>query len=217
MLGPDHDYSKEVAGLKESAHGNAVDHFNLGVAYVRGIGTAKDTQEGMKWLRTSAEGGEERASHYLAAMYLAGSDVPADYSMAYFWMIIARAAGHENHNEDVLKTMLSGAQAQEAGRHAVEWLGGRSAIPAYAYQLATDYEDGEFVAKDPQEFAKWLWQAAQMGLASAQLRLGIRYFLGDTTFAVDRGEALKWLRLAGLQGEAKAQLMGWRNFAEEPA
>lgn len=215
LLGPGHDYTKEFAALKEqAAKGNADGQFNLGVAYVRGIGTAKDVPEGIRWLRAAAEQGQPRASHYLASMYIAGDGVPLDYPTAYYWLIVSGAAGHENYNQDVLKDQLSAAQAQDAELRAMDWLRAHSSVPNYAYQLASEYRSGTTVKKDSQSALKWLRQAAEDGHSRAQLRLGIAYLLGEGV-EKDRSESLKWLRLASLQGEPRAQLLLGKSCSEK--
>jgi TPR repeat protein len=206
LLGPNHDYTKEFASLKEQAtKGNADAQFNLGIAYVRGIGTAKDPTEGMRWLRAATDQGQPRASHYLSSMYIAGDGVPLEYATAYYWLLISGAAGHENYNEDVLKAILSPAQAQDAEHRAADWLRAHSSVPNYAYELAVEYKAGTRVEKDQQNYLKWLRQAAQGGHSYAQFRLGLVYLIGDGV-QKDRDESLKWLRLAALQGEPRAQL-----------
>ena len=66
------------------------------------------------------------------------------------------------------------------------------------------YADGQGVAANPAEAAKWLQRAAEQGLADAQTGLGDMYFLG-IGLAKSDGEAVKWYRRAAEQGHPQAQ------------
>jgi hypothetical protein len=71
-------------------------------------------------------------------------------------------------------------------------------------RLGRMYYDGEGVAKNYEEAARWLRQAAQQGLASAQFDLGDMYCDG---LGVDKdyAQAVSWIRKAAEQGLPVAQ------------
>jgi uncharacterized protein len=66
------------------------------------------------------------------------------------------------------------------------------------------YIDGQGVAKDYAEAAKWLRKAAEQNNALAQYNLGAAYAIGSGV-AKDEAEALKWFRKAADQNNADAQ------------
>ena len=69
---------------------------------------------------------------------------------------------------------------------------------------ADDNYDAQRVSQDDKEAVKSLRLAAEQGDATAQLQLGIDYYLGHS-ISQDSKEAVKWYRLAAKQGVAKAQ------------
>ena len=72
------------------------------------------------------------------------------------------------------------------------------------FDLGFRYQEGEGVAQDLAEAAKWYHLAAEQGKAEAQVNLGIMYQQGEGV-PQDYIEAVKWYRLAAEQGEALAQ------------
>jgi len=72
------------------------------------------------------------------------------------------------------------------------------------YNLGGAYYNGNGVAKNPAEGAKWLLKAAEQGHIQAQCDLGVMYQKG---FGVEQSyrDTLKWYRMAAEQGDALAQ------------
>ena len=68
------------------------------------------------------------------------------------------------------------------------------------------YNNGEGVLKDDAEAVRWYRLAADQGLASAQLNLGVKYANGEGVLK-DDAEAVRWYRLAADQGHADAQFI----------
>ena len=72
------------------------------------------------------------------------------------------------------------------------------------FTLALMYKEGQRVAQDYAEAAKWYRKAAEQGNAEAQLALGFMYEEGQGV-AQDYAEAVAWYRKAAEQGDAYAQ------------
>jgi len=72
-------------------------------------------------------------------------------------------------------------------------------------ELATIYQRGEGLAKDPGAAAKWLRKAAEQGDANTQFTVG-QTLLKAEGIPADVTEGLKWLAQAAEQGHAEAQL-----------
>ena len=70
--------------------------------------------------------------------------------------------------------------------------------------LANMYRNGEGVASDLREAARWTYSAAKQGDPLSQHNLGLMYFNGIGV-SVDLPESLRWLRLAAEQGVAEAR------------
>ena len=75
------------------------------------------------------------------------------------------------------------------------------------------YADGEGVAQDYVEAAKWYRRAAEQGDDSAQFNLGRMYADGEGV-AQDYVEAAKWYRRAAEQGDDSAQFNLGRMYAD---
>ncbi len=76
--------------------------------------------------------------------------------------------------------------------------------PEAQSMLGVIYENGEGVALDLVEAAKWYRKAADRGYAEAQLNLGVLYENGEGV-EKDPVQAAKWYRKAARQGELLAQ------------
>ena len=77
------------------------------------------------------------------------------------------------------------------------------------YELGLRCETGEGAARDPAAAAKWFLQAADSGLAEAQLKAGLishRRGLGRANGAPNEAmiEAYKWFKLAAMHGGRNA-------------
>lgn len=72
------------------------------------------------------------------------------------------------------------------------------------YDLGAAYYNGNGVARNPENGAKWLRKAAEQGHIAAQCDLGVMYQKGIGV-EQDYKETLKWLGMAAEQGDAFAQ------------
>ena len=70
--------------------------------------------------------------------------------------------------------------------------------------LANMYRNGEGVASDLKEAARWTHSAAKQGDPLSQCNLGLMYFNGIGV-SVDLSESFRWLRLAAEQGITQAR------------
>lgn len=73
------------------------------------------------------------------------------------------------------------------------------------YNVAAMFDEGEGVAQDHVEAAKWYRLSAEQGLSLAQYRLGIMYARGEGV-AKDSAEAFRWYRQAAEQSHYGAQM-----------
>jgi TPR repeat protein len=76
--------------------------------------------------------------------------------------------------------------------------------PVARFKLAGHYAQGEGVAQDLVEAARWLTLAAEQGYAPAQNNLAVCYAAGAGV-PKDQGKAIEWIRKAAEQGYARAQ------------
>ena len=164
--------------------------FEIGNKYFNGEGVAQDYVEAVKWYRLAAEQGYAPAQFNLGEMYEWGRGmfVDEDCYEAIKWY---RLAADQGHKEAVEK---------------IEELEEELARPNQYYAIGLRHYNGEGVAQDYSEAAKWFRIAADQGDADAQNKLGGMYSNGQGV-TQDYNEAVKWYRLAANQGCADAQLV----------
>ena len=68
---------------------------NLAHMYINGEGTARDFEEGLRWLTRAAEAGSTGARMALGAMYWHGEGIDADPVIAYAWFSLATYGGDD--------------------------------------------------------------------------------------------------------------------------
>lgn len=165
-------------------------------------------------LQYAAESGESVAQWKLGKMYAAGDGVPHDDAKAfeYFSQII------DNYDEDdadpreapfvsnafvalgaynlrgIPNTRVASSpeRALEMFHYAAVNFGDATA----QYNLARMYLDGNGVAKDGRQAARWLYLAADKGHLESEAVLGQLLFNGYDGVAPQRAKGLMWLSLA---------------------
>ena len=86
------DFTNAAKWLKQGAEaGDLKAQSNLGQLYLKGVGVAKDTAQGIKWARLAAEKGDPTAQSNLGVCYRDGVGVEKDQKQADEWFAKARA------------------------------------------------------------------------------------------------------------------------------
>lgn len=68
--------------------------FNLGMFYIRGIGTDINVGDGIKWLMKAAEAGDDKAAYNVAIFYHDGKIVERDLHKALYWYKVSADLGN---------------------------------------------------------------------------------------------------------------------------
>jgi TPR repeat protein len=107
------------------------------------------------------------------------------------------------------KALSAGLEAYDAGDHARAFtefrvLASQGNASAQA-MLGRMYHNGEGVAVNLDEAARWIRSAAEEGVPDAQFNLGVMYE-GGKGVSQNISEALRWYRLAAQRGSADAQI-----------
>ena len=76
----------------------------------------EDDAEAVRWYRMAAEQGFALAQSSLGAMYANGEGVPENYVLAYAWLNLAAAQGHEGavSRKAEVEGLMTAAQIAEA-------------------------------------------------------------------------------------------------------
>ena len=88
------DYATSLKDWKPLAvQGDAHAQFNLGVAYMQGLGVTQDYKAAFKWFKLAAGQGDAKAQVWLGVVYIKGLGVTQDYKAAFKWFEKAAEQG----------------------------------------------------------------------------------------------------------------------------
>jgi uncharacterized protein len=80
--------------LLSAEQGTAMDKYNLGLEYEKGMLVARDYREAVRWYRLSAVQGHSDAQYKLCELSEGGQGSPQDYQEALRWCGLAADQGH---------------------------------------------------------------------------------------------------------------------------
>lgn len=173
--------------------------------YLYGYGTAKNEEEGLKWLEKSAESGFWRSINKLANCYYNGSYVEKNYEKAIELYNKGAELGYSACIHNLGNCYYYGNGVEQSYDKAIEQY-----EKAYelgyadsAYNLAGMYKDGKGVEENKDQEIAWYTKGADLGDADCQFFLGRMYHFG-TGVDIDYAKALKWYELAAAQNHPKA-------------
>ncbi len=181
--------------------------FNLGNAYIDGLGVPKDEREAVRWMRLAADQGFADAQFSLGFAFANGlGGVPKDEREAVRWYRLAADQQYAVAQYNLGVMYANGQGVPKDEREAVRWyrLAADQQYAGAQYNLGVMYADGQGVPKNELEAVRWFRLAADQGQPEAQRYLGLMYEEG-LGVSKDEREALRWYRLAADQGNASAQ------------
>ena len=209
---------------EEAKQGDAEAQYNLGWAYKKGEGVAKDPREAVRWYRMAAEQGNSGAQNYLGVAYETGEGIAKDPREAVRWYRMAAEQGFAKAQFNLGTAYRQGKGIAKDPREAVRWwrMAAEQGFARAQSALGSVYSRGEGVVKDLREAVRWRRKAAEQGYAPAQGALGALYWTGEGV-VTDKYEAYIWLSIAKANGnELAAEMLrlltsqsspiNWRNF-----
>jgi TPR repeat protein len=194
--------------------------------HMYGLGTPKDTQKAIGWLRKVADDRfdpsrdrmrfdpahaqlmNERieASFMLARIYERGLGVPKDPAQALKWYAKAADFGFVPALDTLGRAWLSGAGGAPDAAKGLAYLkeaGEAGYVPAQ-YHLGTAYYSGDAGTRDLKLAGAWFAQAARAGHPGALFAAGRMLDLGEGV-APDQTRAVVYYKEAALKGDRDAQ------------
>ena len=158
----------------------------------------------LELIRIAAGNGYTEAQYQLGCKYESGSGVAQSYAEAIKWFHKAAEQNSTYYYAQKLgEVYKKGLGVKKDYKEAIKWYlkavesvnNGENIIHlAEAYELAGKY----------QEAVTWYRKAAERGIADAQCKLGIMFYIGEGVKR-DCVEALRWYRKAAEKGNEKAQ------------
>ena len=176
-------------------------------------------------LQFAADSGESLAQWKLGKMYASGDGVPQDDAKAYDYFSQIVESYDEDQPDPREAPFVSSAfvalgvynlrgiantriepnpeRALEMFHYAAVNFGDAAA----QYNMARMYLDGEGIARDGRQAARWLYLAAEKGHIESEAVLGQILFNGYDSVAPQRAKGLMWLSLArdGITDKVKDQ------------
>ena len=214
---PDGDGETLMRYLRNLAeHGDAWAQCKIAETYINdtivGVGIGDlDDQEGIKWYRKAAQGGDSEAQYLLSDFLYHGDHVKQDKEEAfYWWMHYIETAEFLDYSD--LKMIgfpyMYGGGKQWTTKEAFGLFKkyAEQGDPVAQHCLGFFYLDGQCVRKNHDTAVKWLTKAAEQGHEEAQFKLGELYYQG-VKVEQNKEEAFKWYRKSAEQGRALSQYM----------
>jgi hypothetical protein len=98
--------------------------YSLGMKYASGDGTPKDYHAALGWFLKAADNGNPRALVKIASCFWAGKGTQQDFGRAYFWGLLAQAAGDETGRVIVINSAphLTDRHRSAEQQEADSWL-----------------------------------------------------------------------------------------------
>ncbi len=223
------DYPKALELFKASYAKIGYDSAALmiGKMYLLGIGTTRDSQQAIVWLKKVAEAkfgpsdvqsfnasNPDYASTWsdaavsLAKIYMAGMGVPKDAKEALHWYLAADKFGYIPATYVVGEIYEFGYAGEKNIPKAISYFK-KAGLVGYApsqYELGIIYYNGaDGVPQDKKTAGDWLILAAKAGNANALFACGRMYDLGEGGVQADSKLALTYYREAALKGQPDAE------------
>jgi TPR repeat protein len=172
--------------LQASKQNHPAATYRTAVCNELGAGTRKEPNRAVLFFRKAASLGDTTAMYKLGMILLDG-----------------KLAQPRNAREGVHWLRRAAAQADETNPHALHELGMLHENPPVAA--------GQYIQLDHCLSKDLFTQAAQLGYAPSQLKLGTCYEYGNLTCPVDPRRSIAWYTKAAEKGNAEAELAlsGW--------
>lgn len=186
-----------------AAQGDADAEIDLGIAYLIGVGTAKDRTQAAWLFWQAAEQGQTEAQCLFAAISASDDDwiIPAEAKHAADLCQSAANHGYADAQLILSTFYLAGRGVKKDSAQAAAWLrkAAEQGRPDAEFMLAFDYERGSGVPRDDAQSIVWYRKAADQGYPAAMLFLGLQssiaHFTGRKDPLGDPALALKFANL----------------------
>ena len=200
-----------ISALAQRAEaGDAGAKFELGRAYYRGEGVAKDTAKAAALLREAADAGHVGAINSMGYLALRGEGVTQDEKQALKWFERGVEKGSPESKLNLGLVLRQGKKIKLDNEKSLEWMhaAATDGLPQAKAYLGRLYFGGDgLMGSDYEKARPFLLEAAAAGDPVCQNMLGIlcRDGIGPEARFRDRKEAEAWFRKSAKQNHLKAQ------------
>lgn len=175
--------------------------------YDRGLGIARDPKEATGWYELASANGDREAHFGYAVKLLEGRHVEKNHEKAKELLKIAADGGHATAAFNYAQLLIDERPTSAGAREALPYFkqaASRRVADAY-YALAQLYRSGVIKGYPENDKAQeWLLKAAQSGVDTAQVELGI-WLANGTGGTKDEKAAFAWMSRAANGGNVIAR------------
>lgn len=161
----------------------------------------RKTEEGLGWLKKSAEGGSPEGQYALGQAYAKGLGLPMDHKEAFRLFRLAADRGHAEAMLEAGRMLMAGDGCERNAADGLELIR-RSAdaleSQAILFMGRYCYGDQRGMRDAAQAFA-WFRLGAMLGSPESQYWLGRMYYEGKGV-STDYNRAIQWLTESAAQG-----------------
>lgn len=198
----------DIASLEKAAQsGDANAKFQLGRAYYRGLGVAKDSDKSVQLLREAAEAGNAEAMDAIGYLHTIGDGVPKDEVLAVEWFRKGAVAGLPKAQLDLGLMLRQGKTIERENAESLKWIqqAADGGYPEAIAILGRIYFLGDALQPpDHDKAVPYLRRAAYAGDPVCQNMMGVACRDGFGT-AKNTDDAKAWFLKAARQNDRKAQ------------
>jgi TPR repeat protein len=203
---PDHAPTIPLETLREQAEqGKADAQIDLGLAYARAHGVARDDAAALHWFQLAAAQGAAKAQFLTGSMLERGRGAPRSYAAALQMYRSAADQGYPPAEAAMGRFYGRGLGVERDPKQRTDWYrrAADHGSPLGQYVMGRLYQAGDAVDKDLGQALQWYQRAGTQGFVFAEVRLGQLYEHG-TGVPQDYAESLRWFRKAADAGDAVA-------------
>jgi TPR repeat protein len=191
-----------VADLQDlAAQGKADAQFDLGFAYAKGLGVARDDAAARHWFELAAGQGVVKAQYWMGAMLERGRGGPRSYAEALVWYRRAADQGFSPAEVAMGRFYGRGLGVPRDVQQRTDWYRRAAEHGNFigAWALGNFYQFGDGMDKDLSAARGWYLRAADRGFVPAQIRLALMAEHGNGV-PKDDTVALQWFQRAADAG-----------------
>ena len=212
-VGTERDMEKALfCWVKAAKLDHAESQYRAGSTAITVFGEFDD---GVAWLRRSAEQGNPFAMRFLGFVFAGKDKAESDkwYRKAAEALYLAAKQGDPHAQHDLAGLYRDGLGVAKDPVEADKWFvlatknyraAAEQGDPEAQCMLGGFYMKGVGVDKDEEEGVKWFRKAAEQGFMKGKALLGLAYFEGRGV-KQDEAEGVRWLRAAAEQGDPESR------------
>jgi uncharacterized protein len=201
LLESDPDQSFDLF-KKSSEQGDERGIRNLASCHLHGIGTEKNYEEGLRWMKIYGEKSPD-SMFGVGELFMKGESLKQDNKEALKWFIRAANQGVPEFQWAVGQLYTEGEIVEKNPKKEAEWYekAARANHPLSQFQIGLAKISGRGVKKNEKEGVDWLKKSSKNGYPNASA------VLGNIDYKKNNFEdAFKWYQLGADQGSRSAQI-----------